>query len=67
MEDEKDILVKEEPDCSECAYYFITHDAGFPYGCSALDFKSRRKPQQDVVEASGKPCLAFEKRRKAKT
>jgi len=32
----------------------------FPYGCRALDFKSKRKPSQDVLDASNKSCLAFE-------
>jgi hypothetical protein len=53
-----------EPECSACIYYYITHDASFPYGCRALDFKSKQKPKQAVLEASGKPCLAFELRRK---
>lgn len=55
-------LSAEIPDCTECAHYFITHDASFPYGCRAQNFKSKRKPQQDVMEASGNVCLTFEMR-----
>ena len=52
----------EIPDCAECAHYYITHDVRFPYGCRVLDFKSKRKPHLDVLDASGKPCMAFETR-----
>lgn len=47
------------PDCARCAHHYITHDAGFPYGCRALGFKSYRKPCLEVLETSGAPCLAF--------
>ena len=56
--------IPETPDCTECIHYYITHAASFPYGCRALDFKSKRKPHIDVLEASGKPCMAFEPRRR---
>ena len=48
------------PRCRHCAYYFITHDARFRYGCHALDFKSEREPILDVLEASGQQCLYFQ-------
>jgi hypothetical protein len=54
----------EEPDCLQCRHYYITWDASFPYGCRAMDFKSRRKPQLDVQESSGAPCLHFVPRRR---
>ena len=57
-------MIRETPDCAQCNHYYITHDVSFPYGCRALDFKSKRKPHLDVLEASGKPCMAFEPRRK---
>lgn len=52
------------PDCAKCAHFFITYDEAFPYGCRALDFKSKRKPHLDVLEASGTHCLAFKPRAK---
>jgi hypothetical protein len=51
------------PDCTECSHYFITHEAGVPYGCRKFGFKSARKPMLDVLEASGERCFGFEKRR----
>jgi len=48
------------PRCTACANYYITHDLKFPYGCRALRFKSARQPIQDVIEASGQPCLYFQ-------
>lgn len=52
------------PDCLQCQHHYITWDASFPYGCRAMDFKSRRKPQLDVLESSGSPCLRFVPRRR---
>ncbi len=46
--------------CLGCAHYFITYDASFPYGCKLLGIKSRRQPQLEVIEATGKPCQGFE-------
>jgi hypothetical protein len=46
--------------CLQCAYYFITYEPRFPYGCRALNFKSRRVPCNEVFEASGTNCLMFE-------
>lgn len=46
--------------CLKCTHYFITFDASFPYGCRALDFKSRRLPQYEVVAASNLPCQSFQ-------
>ena len=57
------MVSRKNPDCIECVHYYITHDASFPCGCRALDFKSKRKPHLDVLDASGNPCLAFEPRR----
>jgi len=53
------------PDCLLCQHYYITWDVSFPYGCRAMDFKSRRKPQLDVLESSGSPCLRFTPRRRS--
>ena len=48
------------PDCRDCIHHYITWDASFPYGCRAMDFKSRRLPHLDVLESSGEQCLMFE-------
>lgn len=50
------------PNCNDCAYYFVTHDPAFRYGCRALDFKSQRLPMLDVAEASGQPCHYFRRK-----
>lgn len=47
------------PLCKHCLHYYITHDVSFPYGCRALDFKSRRPPIHAVQAASGQACLYF--------
>jgi hypothetical protein len=49
-------------DCNRCIHFFITHDSRFGYGCRALNFKSRRLPWLEVVEASGQPCQFFRKK-----
>ncbi|WP_088966644.1 hypothetical protein [Vogesella sp. LIG4] len=46
--------------CRFCRHYYITHDARFPYGCHAMDFKSKRLPMIDVRESSGHECQLFE-------
>jgi hypothetical protein len=46
--------------CQECVHYFISWDANFPYGCKAMNFKSKRMPQLEVLESSGQPCVSFE-------
>jgi len=48
------------PNCLECAHYHITWDTQFPYGCKAMNFKSKRKPYLEVFESSGAHCLRFE-------
>lgn len=53
------------PNCLQCAHYYITWDTQFPYGCRAMGFKSKRRPQLDVLQSSGKSCLAFTLRQKA--
>jgi hypothetical protein len=37
-------------------HYFITYDQNFPYGCRAMNFKSRSVPCKEVESASGLPC-----------
>jgi hypothetical protein len=50
----------QEPNCNACAFFYITYEANFRYGCRALDFKSQRLPMLDVLEASGQPCHFFQ-------
>ncbi|MGL5631855.1 MAG: hypothetical protein ACRDD3_05785 [Azovibrio sp.] len=45
--------------CQECTYYYITHDANFPHGCRAMDFKSRRMPLQEVISTTLASCMSF--------
>ncbi|MGL6045497.1 MAG: hypothetical protein ACRC02_03430 [Vogesella sp.] len=47
------------PQCRHCQHYYITHDARFPYGCRAMQIKSKRTPTLDVLEATGRPCVMF--------
>lgn len=53
---------KTAQDCNRCIHLFITHDSRLRYSCRALDFKSRRMPVFDVIEASGQACQFFRKK-----
>jgi hypothetical protein len=55
-------MEKEEVDCFQCKYFFITWDKEFPRGCRALGFKSWEMPYRMVHQASGMNCLKFEKK-----
>ena len=46
--------------CNGCAHFHITYDPQFPYGCRALQFKSRQLPYVEVQAASQLPCMARE-------
>ena len=59
----KQISPDEVPRCNRCTHYFITHDAQFPYGCSAMNFKSARQPALDVIASSGQPCLFYQEKK----
>jgi len=54
----------QQPKCTQCVHYFITYDPRFPYGCRAMNFKSRTLPQNEVEAASGMPCQMFQARSK---
>ena len=47
------------PNCMACRHFFITYEAGHPYGCRAMSFKSREMPSRAVQINSGMPCQAF--------
>lgn len=48
----------------KCLHHFITYDPAFPYGCRAMNFKSRQLPQYEVFGASRQDCLHFVARAK---
>ncbi|WP_144373953.1 hypothetical protein [Vogesella urethralis] len=48
------------PACRLCRHHYITHDARFPYGCRAMQIKSKRSPALDVREATGHQCVMFD-------
>ena len=45
--------------CMACRFFYITYEAGHPYGCRALAFKSREMPSRVVYASSGLECHAF--------
>lgn len=45
--------------CRNCAYYYITWDAGKPNGCRYFGFKSQPMPSVSVFRSSGEPCKAY--------
>jgi hypothetical protein len=47
------------PDCYKCCHFYITHDAAHPYGCRAMQFKSKVIPTVAVMESSGMECQLF--------
>ncbi len=49
----------QEINCLACAHFYITHDAGFPYGCRAAGFKSRSMPSREMYAHSGMDCQFF--------
>jgi hypothetical protein len=55
---------KEHPDCFRCAHFRITWEPGRPYACVAMNFKSALMPWQEVIRASGQPCLMYKPRRR---
>jgi hypothetical protein len=45
--------------CTGCLHHFITYDPRFPYGCRAMNFKSRIPPRDEVRAASGMDCQMY--------
>lgn len=61
--DENRIAPASDPqrvNCYGCRHFFITWDKEFPYGCRKMEFRSKRLPSDDVIEADGQHCLARE-------
>lgn len=50
------------PDCRGCRHYYVTHEVRFPHGCHAMGFRSALWPAQEVLNASGQPCLRHQPR-----
>ncbi len=49
----------ERADCTRCSHFFITWDAGAPYGCSAWGIKLAQHPRNAVYASSGIQCQLF--------
>ncbi|MCP3899749.1 MAG: uracil-DNA glycosylase [Desulfobacteraceae bacterium] len=49
--------------CHHCQHFFITWEVDHPYGCHAMNFKSKQIPSAVVFKSSGEKCMLF----KAKT
>jgi hypothetical protein len=56
---------REAPNCHRCRYFYITHEARWPYGCRWFEMKSRTLPSSEVERSSGAPCRAFQARPEA--
>lgn len=50
----------ERPNCFECTHFYITWESSKPYGCRAMNFKSRRIPTVEVLDADGALCVSFQ-------
>lgn len=50
-------------DCFNCEHFYVTWDRQFPRGCRAFGFKTKHLPSSEVLQASGKQCLHFTKKR----
>ncbi len=53
--------------CVGCAYFYITWEKKFPYGCKAMKFKSKQYPSNVVFESSGMECQLFKPKKKKTT
>jgi len=51
-----------EVNCFSCAHFFITYEPDFPYGCQAVNFKSRLIPAKLMYVYSGMGCQSFKKK-----
>ena len=46
-------------DCRKCAFFYVTWDKRFPWGCKSFGFKTRKMPYLDVYQSSGAECQLF--------
>jgi hypothetical protein len=51
-----------EVNCFSCSHFFITYEPEFPYGCRAVNFKSRLMPAKLMYVYSGIGCQLFKKK-----
>ena len=51
-----------KPNCYKCKHFYITWEPHLPYGCRAMEFKSKQLPSQAVFEASDEHCLRYEEK-----
>jgi hypothetical protein len=52
--------------CLKCKHYFVTHNPSSPRGCKKFAMQSSKFPSQIVREQSGKECMAYEQKTKAR-
>ncbi len=45
--------------CHHCQHFFITWEVDHPYGCHAMNFKSKQIPSAVVFKSSGEKCMLF--------
>ena len=50
--------------CHQCKYFYITWDKNFPKGCKFFGFKTDNLPSISVLESSGEPCHGFAQKHK---
>jgi len=55
--------IKNKVNCQDCQHFFITWQAGHPYGCKSMQFQSKNVPCIDVLAQEGVPCMAFRSKR----
>ena len=48
--------------CRDCRHYYITFDAGAPYGCRIYGFKAKITPSLAVYQSSGMHCTLFSRK-----
>jgi hypothetical protein len=51
--------------CWQCKHFKITHEIARPYGCTAMGFKSKLLPCQEVIRIEGNKCFSFSVKSKA--
>ncbi len=49
--------------CIACRFFYITYETTLPYGCRAMNFKSRQMPSRVVFANSGLKCQAFQSKK----
>ncbi|PLT35918.1 uracil-DNA glycosylase [Bacillus sp. V5-8f] len=54
--------VNKKINCMTCKHFFVTWDRNFPRGCKAFQFKTAVLPSQEVLRASGRQCMKYEKK-----